>query len=241
MSKNNNTHDISNRILLHLPDDTFHRLRPHFDRIALAPRHVLLHAGAPINHIYFVNRGLVSLIKTMQDGRIVEVDSVGTEGMLGGFALHGIERAILEAVAHVPGEAFRIDVGVLQNEMRQSDAFRRLMHRYSYVAATRFAQISACNRHHTLEERCCRWLLTAHDSARSDIIPITHEFLALLLGVQRSGLSITASILQKAGLIRYTRGRITVIDRRGLEAAACECYEAIRSESDSLFDKGGAA
>jgi CRP-like cAMP-binding protein len=119
--------------------------------------------------------------------------------------------------------------------MEKDPAVNKLLQGYMHVAEQQLAQTAACNRLHTLEQRCCRWLLTAHDSVRSDTFPLTHEFLAMMLGVQRPGVSITAAILQKAGFIHYTRGRVTITDRAGLEASACECYDVIRDQFDRLF------
>lgn len=171
----------------------------------------------------------------MLDGRTVEIGAVGNEGIAGASALLGIERAILESVVQVPGTAFRLGCHVVREEMERSVPLRKLVQKYAHFAVAQIAQTAACNRLHSMEERCCRWLLIAHDSARSDTFPLTHEFLAMMLGVQRSGVSLTASILQKAGFIRYDRGRVTIVDRSGLEATACECYAEVQAMAGQLL------
>jgi CRP-like cAMP-binding protein len=194
-------------------------------------------ADRPAAHVHFVNRGLISFVKTMHDGRSVEVRTVGVEGVTEPNVLFGIEGALPESIVQVPGTAFRIKRDILSREMDQDSALRGVMQRYAAFAIRQIVQTAACNRLHTLEERCCRWLLIAHDSALSDTFPLTHEFLAMMLGVQRAGVSIAASFLQKAGLIQYTRGSVTITNRAGLEDAACECYGTIRGELDRLFDR----
>lgn len=228
--------NIANRILLALPQDCLQRLRPHLEWVDLQQRCVLHDANAPAEHLYFVNRGLISLIKTMEDGRTVEVAAIGTEGLTGVFALYGLQPPIWDAIVQIPGEALRIELGRIQGEMKRSEVFRRIIQRYLHAVVSEITQTAACNRLHSLEERCCRWLLLTQERAQADIFPITHEFLALVLGVQRAGLSITAGMLQKAGFIQYSRGRIEILDRIGLEATTCECYSAVRKQLRRVYD-----
>lgn len=192
-----------------------------------------------MEYVYFPNSGLISLVKSMSDGRTVEVGVIGVDGIAGLFSLYGIDWAIWEAVVQAPGEALRLRSTALRAEMARSETLSHLIQKYTFVFLSELAQTAACNRLHSLEERCCRWLLIAHDSATTDCFPLTHEFLALMLGVQRSGLSITANVLQKAGLIRYTRGRVTITDRQGLEEAACECYQTVQSQLRAFVEAGG--
>jgi CRP-like cAMP-binding protein len=227
---------IANRILLALPPVAFKNIRPELEIVELVRGETLYHVDAPINHLYFVDRGLISLVKTMQDGRTVEIGAVGLEGVTGSEALFGIKSAMLESIVQIPGTAFRVGSTFMRKEMARSEALRILIQKYAHFAVGHLAQTAACNRLHCLEERCCRWLLIAHDSARSDTFPLTHEFLAMMLGVQRTGVSLTANILQRAGLIRYSHGIITVTDRPALEATACECYAAIHAQLKRLFD-----
>jgi CRP-like cAMP-binding protein len=215
----------------------FQRLEPDLERVDLKQGQVIFRVDAPIVHLHFVEQGLISLVKTMQDGRTVEIGAIGIEGGAGCGALVGMERGILDAMVQVPGTARRIRCDTVRDEIAKSEAARRLVQRYVRFAVGELAQTAACNRLHSLEQRCCRWLLIAHDSAGSDAFPLTHEFLAMMLGVQRAGVSLTAKALQKVGLIRYSRGRVTVVDRPGLEAAACECYGTVRAQFDRLYGR----
>lgn len=237
MVQNRDEPVIENRFLLALPDSCLKRLKPHFEHLEMRPRDVLIRNGAVIEHIYFFNRGLASLVKTMRDGRMVEIGVVGTTGVVGLFSLLGVERASWESVVQAPGTALRIPRTALQAEMARSHVLQDLVRRRAALFLSELTQTAACNRLHSLEERCCRWLLMAHDSAGTDSFPLTHEFLALMLGVQRSGLSIVAGSLQRDGYIRYTRGRVNIVDRAGLESGACECYGTIRAQLDHLFGK----
>ncbi len=228
------THDdskIANRILLSLPQATLRTLRPALEPVRLIRGQVVDHADGPVTHLYFVNRGLVSLVKTMKDGRTVEIGAIGIEGITDPNALFGvIDNAIMEAVVQIPGTAFRIRRDFLRHQVERDDALRAKMQQYMHFFVNQIVQHAACNRLHSLEERCCRWLLTAHDNALSDTFSLTHEFLAMMLGVQRAGVSIAAKLLQRAHLIQYRRGEVTITDRSGLEEASCECYAAIQAQ-----------
>ena len=227
--------DIANRILLSLPQASLKRLRPALEFRSLAKGEAIDRLDQSIEYMHFVNRGLISFVKIMQDGRSVEIGVVGIEGISSPYALFGIDKAVLETMVQIPGTTFRIKRDQLIEIMAQDDALQEAFDKYArfYIAA--IAQTAACNRLHYLEERCCRWLLIAHDRARSDTILLTHEFLAMMLGVQRAGVSITASALQKAGLIQYRHGQVTITNRSGLEDAACECYGATSKQYDQLF------
>jgi len=227
---------LANRILLALPQTVFEAIEPDLEIVDLVRGQIIYHVDSPINHVYFVDHGLISLIKTMRDGRTVEIGAIGLEGLAGSEALLGIENAILESIVQIPGAAFRIGCNVFRQEMARSDVLRALVQNYAHFAVTQLAQTAACNRLHSLDERFCRWLLIAHDNARSDSFRLTHEFLAMMLGVQRTGISLAANTLQRAGLIRYRRGIVTITDRPALEAAACECYVAVHAQLELLFD-----
>lgn len=226
---------FTNRILLALPHATLERIKPCLEPLIMERGQIIDRMNGPIRHMYFVNRGLVSVVKTMRDGRTVEIGAVGIEGVTDPNALFGIDRALLETMVQIPGSAFRIDREILKREMAKDSAFRDIMQRYVRFAFSQLAQTAACNRLHSLEERCCRWLLIAHDSALADNFSLTHEFLAMMLGVRRTGVSIVAHLLKKAGLVNYSRGRVTILNRRGLEEAACECYSSTRAQLDELF------
>ena len=218
--------DIANRILLSLPQASWKRLRPALEFRSLAKGEAIDRLDQSIEYMHFVNRGLISFVKIMQDGR---------SGISSPYALFGIDKAVLETMVQIPGTTFRIKRDQLIEIMAQDDALQEAFDKYArfYIAA--IAQTAACNRLHYLEERCCRWLLIAHDSARSDTFLLTHEFLAMMLGVQRAGVSIAAAGLQKAGLIQYRHGQVTITNRSGLEDAACECYRVMGTEFDKLF------
>ena len=227
--------NIANRILLSLPESSLKRPRHAFEFRTIAKNEPIDRLDQPIEYMHFVNRGLISFVKTMLDGRSVEIGVVGIEGISNPYALFGINKAVLETMVQIPGTTFRIRRDKLMDIIAQDDALEEAFEKYVHFSVAAIAQTAACNRLHYLEERCCRWLLIAHDSARSDTFPLTHEFLAMMLGVQRAGVSITASALQKAGLIQYRHGQITIINRSGLEDAACECYRVMGMEYDKLF------
>ncbi len=237
MSPSQEQERVTNRILASLPQAALRRLKPNLELMRLERGDVIDHVDGPIRNMYFVNRGFVSIVKTMLDGRMVEVGAVGVEGVTDPNALFGIDRAVLETVVQIPGTAFRIRRDLLHRELERDATLRKMLQRYMRFAFFQLAQTAACNRLHSLEERCCRWLLMAQDNALSGEFPLTHEFLAMMLGVQRTGVSITANLLKRAGLVEYTRGRISILNRAGLEAGACECYRVTRTELGKLFGK----
>ena len=226
---------ILNRILLVLPPEVRERILRGSDHVEFRPGHVIYRENAAIEHVYFIKTGLVSLIQTVGDGRSVEIGAVGVEGLIGVFAIYGSDSALVDYVVQVPVKALRVSLKMLRNELLKYEAFRDIMHKYLFLLAKQLAQTAACNRLHSLEQRCCHWLLVAHDSALSDSFLLTHEFLALLLGVQRPSVSMTANGLQKRGLIHYTHGHITILDRAAIEQGSCECYHTIRGQIDDLF------
>ena len=226
---------IANRILLTLPPAALRQLLPHFKRVTFGHGDTVYRPGDIVREIYFINRGLLSLVKTMRDGRTVEVNTRGAEGITAPASLFGFEPTILECVVQIPMSAFSIRANILRRAMVKYRTLSALILGFTHLASEQLAQTAACNRLHSLEQRCCRRLLISHDSARSDTFSLTHEFLAAMLGVRRPQISIAAGILQKAGCIRYGRGQVTVTDRAGLEARACECYEFIRRQIDHLF------
>ncbi|HYB56525.1 MAG TPA: Crp/Fnr family transcriptional regulator [Alphaproteobacteria bacterium] len=227
---------ITNRMLRSLPPVTLERILPALEIFDTVQWQVLYHTDRPIEHVYFVNRGLVSFIKIMRDGRTVGIGARGIEGVINSNALiTGMDKAIVEYIVQIPGTAYRIKTNILRDEMARDDALREVMLKFARFGIGQLVQDAACNRLHSIKERCCRWLLTAHDSALCDTFPLTHEFLAMMLGVQRAGVSIAASSLQKAELIQNTRGRVTIRNRSGLENAACECYGVSRAQLETLF------
>lgn len=226
---------ITNRLLQALPAATLARLRPALELVTTEKNQVIDRIDAPITDMFFVNRGLVSLVKTMDDGRTLEIGAVGTEGVTDPNTVFRPTRAAVESIVQIPGTAFRIKGDTLRQEVGQDGALRDLMARYARFRFIQLAQNVACNRLHSIPERCCRWLLIGHDSALSDTFSLTHEFLAMMLGVRRPGVSAVANELKQAGLIDYKHGMMTITDRAGLEATACECYRAIQNELQELL------
>jgi CRP-like cAMP-binding protein len=187
-----------------------------------------------------VNGGLVSLVKDMSDGRGVEIGAVGIEGIASPCALFGLDQAVVDAVVEIPGPILRMKRAALLREIERDDAVRALVGKYAYFAFFQLVQRSACNRLHHIDQRCCQWLLVAHDSTGSDSFPLTQEYLAVVLGVQRGGISEAAHELQEKGLITYRRGTITIRDRAKLEGMACECYANLRAARAEIFRDHGA-
>ncbi|HTU71549.1 MAG TPA: Crp/Fnr family transcriptional regulator [Candidatus Baltobacteraceae bacterium] len=227
----------SNRLLESLSSRARAELRPCLERVAMHRGQVFNRVNTPIKHLYFIERGMVSQVKIMRDGRTVEIGAVGIEGVADPSGIFHIEHAILESIVQIPGTALRIERSPLLQKMATNAEIARLMQRYAAVALNHLMQTAACNCLHAIEQRFCRWLLIAHDNALGDSFPLTHEFLAMMLGVQRASVSIAARGLQRAGLIDYGRGRVTVVDRRALENAACECYGTLREQFDSLYER----
>ena len=227
---------IANRMLRSLPQATFERILPALEPLSTVRGQILCREDTPIEHLYFINRGLISLVKITRDGRTAQIGAVGIEGVTHPNAfLTGMENTITDIVVQIPGTVFRIRSTTLRHEMEKDDALHEMMLKYARFALSQLAQNAACNRLHSIKERCCRLLLKAHDSAVEKTFPLTHEFLAMMLGVQRGGISLAASFLQKAELIQYTRGRVTITNRSGLEDEACECYGVLRAELENLF------
>jgi CRP-like cAMP-binding protein len=205
------------------------------ERIVMRRGEIYENEKAMIDDFYFVERGMISLVKSMRDGRTVEIGTVGHEGVADPTGIFDSQRAILESVVQIPGTALRIPREKLKRAMAQSPEIMEMMQRYASVALSQFAQTAACNCLHTIEQRCCRWLLIAGDTALEDTFPLTHEFLAMMLGVQRSSVSLAAAGLQRRKIITYKRGVVTILDRPALEAAACECYATMRDQFDAIF------
>jgi CRP-like cAMP-binding protein len=229
-------HDtVGNRFLAALPSDLVPRLAFRLEPVLFRHGDVITHPGDPADYVYFLDRGLFSLVKVMNDGRAVEVGFVGTEGMLGVSALLGLEHWAFEAIVQLDGSGHRLKTTTLRVEMERSHAFKELVLRYVYYAESQISQAAACNRLHNLMQRCCRWLLTACGNARASSFAITHEFLALMVGVNRPSLSLIVSALQRAAIITYKRSTITVLDRNALEQRSCECYETLRQEMERVY------
>ena len=209
-------------------------LSPHLKEIELEQGTVLQEQGDRIDHVYFPNDGIVSLLAVMRQGDAIETATVGREGAIGLLAGLGPRRAQTRAVVQVSGSAMRVASARLRKAAESSQAIRDTIGRYGEVLLIQVQQTAACNALHDVEARLSRWLLQARDRLDENTIRLTHEFLSQMLGVRRPTVTVVARMLQDAGLIRYHRGHIEIIDRRGLEARACECYAVIRKETDQV-------
>ncbi len=189
----------------------------------------------PLEHVYFPEDGVASLLTQLDNGIETEVATVGREGMVGLPAFFGVESVPGRAIWQVSGKALVLPTKVLRRETRQGGALNDVLRLYAQGLFTQISQSASCNRRHEIVQRCSRWLLMTHDRVNGDEFELTHEFLSKMLGVRRAGVSVAAGILQKAGLIKYSRGRITILDREGLEATSCECYRIVREEFDRLL------
>ena len=227
--------DIANRLLQALPAAVLDALLPRMEMVELARGQVLAELGAPVEHVYFVNRGLVSLLRTMRDGRSADVATVGIEGMADPCILLGLDHSILDAIVHVPGEAYRLPRRQLLTLLEQHPDAKAVLERYMQWLVEQMAQTAACNRLHGLEQRCARWLLTAHDSARGDRFVLTQDFLALMLGARRSSVAEITAAFRDAGHINYRAGQMHILHRESLRRAACECYMSIRRQLAAIL------
>jgi CRP-like cAMP-binding protein len=230
-----------NRLLAALPPDSLARLQPRLELVELPFRKTLHEPEVPIHTVYFPETGWISLVATLEDGDGAEVGLVGFEGVAGLPIILADEACDLEAMVQCSGTAFSLGAGMLRQAMEEDPALRHLLLRYALAHHGQVSRTAACNGRHHTEQRLARWLLMAHDRAKGDEFPMTHEFLSMMLGVRRSGVTVAAGVLQKAQFIRYERGSITVTDRPGLESAACECYGVQRRAFDRLFNGAGDA
>jgi CRP-like cAMP-binding protein len=225
---------VSNRILLSISDRDYSSLRPHLEFVSL-PNHLILHeAGGKLEFAYFPNQGLISLVVVMKDGGTAEAGIVGNEGFTGTLAAVGLSRSPLQAVVQITGDGFRVGIEALQNALVSAPPFQLILSRYAAIRGMQVAQTAACNRLHDIEQRLARWLLMTQDRVDSASLPITHDFLATMLGTDRSSVSLAASGLQKKNVIEYTRGAVKIVNRKKLEASACECYGVIQQYDGQL-------
>ena len=213
-----------NRILAALPQAELDRFFSGLEPVSLAQRHVLFGVGARLEDIYFIEEGMASVLTRMTDGSTIEVGMIGREGVVGAAALLGCEVSAQHIIIQVSGTALRINAAKCKKAFEQSAAVRAPILGFIQALLDLSAQTAACNRLHSIEQRCARWLLMARDRLDDDVMPMTHEFLATMLGVRRAGVTETIGELHRSGLIQNHRGAVTIVDREGLEAAACECY-----------------
>lgn len=224
-----------NRILHAIPPEEFALLAPDLMHEQLLLGQTLHRAGDEIKRVYFVESGFISALSILSDGSPLEIGLIGAEGVAGVSVLLGAETAYSETMCQTGGDAYAIAPDALLRTVAQAPVLRDLLLRYTHVFHVQVAQTAACNAHHELGQRLARWLLAAHDRSGQPQLSLTQDLIAVMLGVRRSTVSIAAGMLQKAGVIRYQHGRITIVDRVGLEDAACECYEAVAGEYRRLF------
>lgn len=224
-----------NHLLAALPKEERERLLPHLELVPMPLGDVLYESGVELRHVYFPTTAIVSLLYVMLDGASAEIAVVGNEGVIGVALFMGGETMPNRAVVQSAGHAYRLKGHLLKQEFNRSGDLQHLLLRYTQALLTQMAQTAVCNRHHSLDQQLCRWLLLSLDRLSSNELIMTQELIANMLGVRRESVTEAAGNLQRAGLIKYQRGRITVLDRAGLEARACECYAVVKREFDRLL------
>ena len=224
-----------NHLLAALPPEDYARLLPHLERIAMPLGWVVYEPGSHMNYIYFPTTCIVSLLYVMENGASAEIAITGNEGLVGIALFMGGGSTPNRAVVQSAGEGYRMNSGVLKEEFSRGGALQHLALRYTQSLITQMAQTAVCNRHHSVDQQLCRWLLVSMDRLPGNELKMTQELIANMLGVRREGVTAAAGKLQDAGLIHYSRGRITILDRAGLEKRACECYSVVKTELDRLL------
>ena len=232
---------IRNLVLSSMAPADLEELRPRLSRVQLVNGQILHEAGERIEHVYFVEQGMISLVAEA-DGAAssVEVGVIGYDGVLGATAMFDAASiSFNRAMVQIPGHGLRLSASDLRDAVNAGQSLRTGLNRSLQVILAQTSQTAACNSRHTLAERCARWLLTAHDLVDGDEMPLTQDFLAIMLAVRRSGVTVAMATLQQAGLVQNSRGRVVVIDRAGLEAAACNCHGRVRAFADALWSSKG--
>ncbi|MBW4450199.1 MAG: Crp/Fnr family transcriptional regulator [Spirirestis rafaelensis WJT71-NPBG6] len=224
-----------NRLLAALPDAEYQHLVPHLERVPLSLKQVLYKAGELIEYVYFPDSAVVSLMSTPEEGSMVEVGLVGNEGIVGIPAVLGDNIGTTTAMVQVAGFGMRMKASLLKTEFQRGGSLQSLLLRYTIALYALVSQGVACNRLHHLEERLARWLLLLCERVQSNELPLTQVFMSKMLGVRRAGVTEAANSLQRAGIIRYSRGMITILNRQELEAASCPCYKIVKSEYARLL------
>jgi len=225
---------VNNVILLSLPDEEYNLLRPHLELVELPQYNILHQPGEKIDFAYFLNRGMTSLVALTSDGRSVEVGIVGKEGMVGMPLTVGLRRDTFRAIMQMSGSGLRIQSEAFEDVLSCTSILPSELSRFALMHGMQVAQLAACNRLHEIDQRLARWLLMCQDRVDSQMIPLTHEFLAQMLGTRRPSVSLAAGVLEDAGLIENRRGTVKIFNRKGLEEAACECYGVIQHLNGGL-------
>jgi CRP-like cAMP-binding protein len=226
---------IENQILAALPRQEYERILPHLEHVTFSLGESIYESGKHMKHIYFPTTSIVSLLYTMENGASAEIGVVGNEGVVGIALFMGGDTAPNRAIVQSAGDALKMKAAALRNEFIRAGMFQLLLLRYTQALITQISQTAVCNRLHTIEQQLARWLLLSHDRLQSDELKMTQELIANMLGVRRAGVTYAAGRLQAEGLIEYTRGRIMILNRVGLEATVCECYQVVKDEYDRLL------
>ncbi|HEX9811516.1 MAG TPA: Crp/Fnr family transcriptional regulator [Burkholderiales bacterium] len=229
---------VGNDILAALPADEGARLQPYLEMVPMPLGELVYESGSTQQHVYFPIDGIVSLLYVMQDGSSAEIAVIGNEGLVGISLFMGGESTPSRAVVQSAGHALRLSAEVLKTEFARGRELQHLLLRYTQSLITQMAQTAVCNRHHSVEQQLCRWLLLSLDRLPTNELIMTQGLIANMLGVRREGVNNAAGRLQEAGLIHYSRGHIMVTDRPGLESRVCECYAVVKKESDRLLSRG---
>jgi CRP-like cAMP-binding protein len=226
-----------NHLLASLPDADYERLLPHLESVALPLGWALYESGGRLDHVYFLTDGIVSLLYVMENGESAEIAITGTEGLVGISLFMGGESTTSRAIVQSEGHAWRLPARFLRSEFERGGELQHALLRFTQALITQMSQTAVCNRHHTVEQQLCRWLLLSLDRLPTNELLMTQELIANMLGVRREGVTEAAGHLQEAGLIHYRRGHIKVLDRPQLEKRVCECYAVVKRESDRLLVK----
>lgn len=224
-----------NHLLAVLPDEDYQRLHPHLERVSFSLGQVIYESGGHLDYVYFPASSVVSLLYTTEDGSTAEMGLTGNDGVVGIALFLGGDTTPNRAIVQIAGGAFRMKAKILQQEFARGGALQQLMLRYTQALITQISQTAVCNRLHSVEKRLCRWLLLSHDRVKADELLMTQEFISNMLGGRRESVTVAAGRLQDAGLIHYSRGHISILDRKGLEASVCECYQVVKNETDRLI------
>ncbi len=231
----NTLEPVGNRLLALLPREEYERLLPHLEPVSFALGEVIYESGGRQSYIYFPTTAIISLLYMMENGSSAEMGVAGNDGLVGVALFMGGDTVPNRAVVQSAGDVLMMRAKILREEFAQGGTFQRLLLRYTQALMTQMSQTAVCNRLHTIEQQLCRWLLLSHDRLDSDELVMTQELIANMLGVRRGGVTNAAGRLQEHGLISYVRGRIKILDRRGLEASVCECYKVVKDEYDRLL------
>ena len=234
-TKANTSDPTKNRLLAALPREEYERILPHLGHVSFKLGEIVYESGGQMEHIYFPTSAIISLLYLMENGASAEMGVAGKEGLVGVALFMGGNTMPNRAVVQSAGGAVRMKAQALRDEFARGGEFQHLLLRYTQALLTQMSQTAVCNRLHAIEQQLCRWLLLSHDRLDSDELVMTQELIANMLGVRREGVTAAAGRLQEHGLISYVRGRIQILDRRGLEASVCECYKVVKDEYDRLL------